>query len=114
MRENRLSGSEGGATFIASSLPLSTIQSLRDEVRQHPTGRVFFVADSRQSRGRGMGYQYLVPTGRQTVLTAVRKIDSTSWYDLPISHAQRVEHVLGSCHPGYSRSVCFASLRCLV
>jgi len=31
MRENRLSGSEGGATLIASSLPLSIIQSLRDK-----------------------------------------------------------------------------------
>ena len=30
MRENRLSGSEGGATLIQSSLPLSFIQSLRD------------------------------------------------------------------------------------
>ena len=31
MRENRLSGSEGGATSIPSSLPLSIIQSLRDK-----------------------------------------------------------------------------------
>ena len=31
MRENRLSGSEGGATVIPSSLPLSIIRSLRDE-----------------------------------------------------------------------------------
>jgi hypothetical protein len=31
MRENRLSGSEGGATVIPSSLPLSIIQSLRDK-----------------------------------------------------------------------------------
>jgi hypothetical protein len=30
MRENRLSGSEGGATLIPSSLPLSIIQPLRD------------------------------------------------------------------------------------
>ena len=30
MRENRLSGSEGGATLIASSLPLSISLSLRD------------------------------------------------------------------------------------
>jgi hypothetical protein len=30
MRENRLSGSEGGATLIPSSLPLSFIESLRD------------------------------------------------------------------------------------
>ena len=30
MRENRPSGSEGGATVIPSSLPLSIIQSLRD------------------------------------------------------------------------------------
>ena len=32
MRENRLSGSEGGATLIPSSLPLSIVQSLRDAV----------------------------------------------------------------------------------
>ena len=31
MRETRLSGSEGGATLIPSSLPLSIIQSLRDK-----------------------------------------------------------------------------------
>ena len=31
MRENRLSGLEGGATLIPSSLPLSIIQSLRDK-----------------------------------------------------------------------------------
>src|SRR5260370_37617076 len=31
MRENRLSGSEGGATLIPSSLPLSFILSLRDK-----------------------------------------------------------------------------------
>ena len=36
MRENRLSGSEGGATFIPSSLPLSIIQSLRDNKRAVP------------------------------------------------------------------------------
>jgi hypothetical protein len=30
MRENRLSGSEGGATLVQSSLPLSIILSLRD------------------------------------------------------------------------------------
>ena len=30
MRETRLSGSEGGATFTQSSLPLSIVQSLRD------------------------------------------------------------------------------------
>jgi hypothetical protein len=30
MRENRPSGSEGGATLIQSSLPLSFIRSLRD------------------------------------------------------------------------------------
>jgi len=30
MRENRLSGSEGGAILIQSSLPLSIILSLRD------------------------------------------------------------------------------------
>jgi hypothetical protein len=30
MRENRLSGSEGGATLIPSSLPLSIGKSLRD------------------------------------------------------------------------------------
>jgi hypothetical protein len=35
MRENRLSGSEGGATVIPSSLPLSIIQSLRDAARPH-------------------------------------------------------------------------------
>jgi hypothetical protein len=34
MRENRPSGSEGGATVIPSSLPLSIIQSLRDKVLQ--------------------------------------------------------------------------------
>ena len=33
MRETRLSGSEGGATLIPSSLPLSIIQSLRDKGR---------------------------------------------------------------------------------
>jgi len=33
MRENRLSGSEGGATVIPSSLPLSMVQSLRDKGR---------------------------------------------------------------------------------
>ena len=31
MRENRLSGSEGGATLIPSSLPLSITRSLRDK-----------------------------------------------------------------------------------
>jgi hypothetical protein len=31
MRENRLSGSEGGATLVQSSLPLSFIESLRDK-----------------------------------------------------------------------------------
>jgi hypothetical protein len=31
MRETRLSGSEGGATLIWSSLPLSITQSLRDK-----------------------------------------------------------------------------------
>jgi hypothetical protein len=31
MRETRLSGSEGGATLIPSSLPLSIVQSLRDK-----------------------------------------------------------------------------------
>jgi hypothetical protein len=31
MRENRPSGSEGGATLIPSSLPLSIISSLRDK-----------------------------------------------------------------------------------
>ncbi len=35
MRENRLSGSEGGATLIPSSLPLSIIRSLRDEARHN-------------------------------------------------------------------------------
>ena len=33
MRETRLSGSEGGATLIWSSLPLSISWSLRDETR---------------------------------------------------------------------------------
>jgi hypothetical protein len=32
MRENRPSGSEGGATVIPSSLPLSFIWSLRDRI----------------------------------------------------------------------------------
>ena len=36
MRENRLSGSEGGATLIPSSLPLSIILSLRDGGRCVP------------------------------------------------------------------------------
>jgi hypothetical protein len=36
MRENRLSGSEGGATLIPSSLPLSIIQSLPGRLRQLP------------------------------------------------------------------------------
>ena len=36
MRETRLSGSEGGATLIWSSLPLSISLSLRDKVRQDP------------------------------------------------------------------------------
>jgi hypothetical protein len=35
MRETRLSGSEGGATLIWSSLPLSIIASLRDVVSPH-------------------------------------------------------------------------------
>ena len=35
MREIRLSGSEGGATFTQSSLPLSIIQSLRDRIRHN-------------------------------------------------------------------------------
>jgi hypothetical protein len=39
MRENRPSGSEGGATLIQSSLPLSFIQSLRDKARQPPSGQ---------------------------------------------------------------------------
>ena len=34
MRENRLSGSEGGATLIWSSLPLSIIPSLWDQDSQ--------------------------------------------------------------------------------
>jgi hypothetical protein len=39
MRENRLSGSEGGATLVQSSLPLSIILSLRDITRlyQYPS-----------------------------------------------------------------------------
>ena len=32
MRENRLSGSEGGATSTPSSLPLSIVWSLRDKM----------------------------------------------------------------------------------
>src|ERR1700747_3530871 len=36
MRENRLSGSEGGATLIPSSLPLSIISSLRDKNERCP------------------------------------------------------------------------------
>jgi len=36
MRETRLSGSEGGATLIWSSLPLSIIQSLRDILPKDP------------------------------------------------------------------------------
>jgi hypothetical protein len=37
MRENRPSGSEGGATLIPSSLPLSIVKSLRDK---KPTQRL--------------------------------------------------------------------------
>ena len=44
MRENRLSGSEGGATLIPSSLPLSIIQSLRDKDSQRLS--TFFEATS--------------------------------------------------------------------
>ena len=36
MRENRLSGSEGGATLIPSSLPLSFTSSLRDREASPP------------------------------------------------------------------------------
>jgi hypothetical protein len=39
MRENRPSGSEGGATVIPSSLPLSFIQSLRTK-SDKPIGTV--------------------------------------------------------------------------
>jgi hypothetical protein len=40
MRENRLSGSEGGATLIPSSLPLSFIESLRDKSTYLLTARI--------------------------------------------------------------------------
>jgi hypothetical protein len=49
MRENRLSGSEGGAILIPSSLPLSINQSLRDgnpfAVPYGTTDSIFFTTN---------------------------------------------------------------------
>jgi hypothetical protein len=68
MRENRLSGSEGGATLIPSSLPLSIIQSLaRDKLRlgcndptaaaQPPVGFVSSVGSYLDENGRTLLYR---------------------------------------------------------
>jgi hypothetical protein len=62
MWENRLSGSEGGATVIPSSLPLSIVPSLRDINASSYVGRTFPESGQRlQRRGRTSNRPHPIP-----------------------------------------------------